>query len=151
LNRQRLDRQRKALQIVAVIVLLSIVSLARSTKLTGKMVAYDLMRHTSKTASGQQNEEAVVLEAAGQKQKYVKVVFSSTGSTQIDQKYFDGTLPLEVDAFRDKSCDEKAPTFVPEVSVEHIAKTYLLTEAFKTRPPGKIKSLECYGAIYKKK
>ena len=146
-----MHRQRKALQIAAVIIVLSLVCLARSTKLTGKMVAYDLMRHTSKTASGQQNEEVVVLEEAGPKPRYIKVVFSSTGSTQIDQKYFDGTLPLEVDASRDKSCDEKAPTFVPEVSIEHIAKTYLLTEAFKTKPPGKIKSLECYAAIYKKK
>jgi len=146
-----LDRQRQASKIPVVIVMLSVVCLARSTKLTGKMVAYDLMRHTSKTASGQQNEEVVVLEAAGPKQRYVKVVFSSSGSTQIEQKYFDGTLPLEVDAFRDKSCDEKAPTFVPQVSAEHIAKTYLLTDAFKTKPPGKIKTLECYGAIYKKK
>lgn len=119
--------------------------------MTGKMVAYDLMRHTSKTASGVQNEEVVVLEISGPKPKYVKVVFSSSGSTQIDEKYFDGTLPLEVAAFRDKSCDEKEPTFVPQVSIQHIAKTYLLTEAFKTKPPGKIKSLECYGAIYKKK
>jgi hypothetical protein len=133
------------------IAMVSVVSRARSTKLAGKMAAYDLMRHTSKTASGQQNEEVVVLEAAGQKRRYVKVVFSSSGSTQIEQKYFDGTLPLELDAFRDKSCDEKTPTFVPEVNVEHIAKTYLLTDAFKTKPPGKIKSLECYGAIYKKK
>ena len=133
------------------LVILSAVSLARSTKLTGKMVAYDLMRHTSKTASGQQNEEVVVLEAAGQKQRYVKVVFSSSDATQIEQKYFDGTLPLEVNVFRDKSCDEKTPTFVPQVSVEHIAKTYLLTDAFKNQPPGKIKTLECYGAIYKKK
>ena len=39
-------------------------------------------------------------------------------------------------------------------SIEHpsrCAGTYLLTDAFKTPPPCRIKNLECYVAIYKKK
>lgn len=128
-----------------------VVSFAKTSKLTGKIVAYDLMRHASKAASGLQNQEVVVLETSGQKQKYVKVMFSSFGTTQIEQKYFDGTLPLTVDVLRDHSCDESTPTFAPQVSLNQGGQTYLLTDAFKMQPPAKIKTLECYVAIYKKK
>lgn len=143
-------RNRKTL-IAATIVVLVIVASARTSKLTGKIVAYDPMLHSSKTATLQQNQEAVVLQTAGPKQKYVKVVYSSPGTTQIDQKYFDGTQPLIVDALRDHSCDERAPRFVREVTVEQMGGTYLLTDAFKNQPPARIKTLECYVAVYKKK
>ena len=128
-----------------------LVSLARTSKLTGKIVGYDFMHHASKAASDTLNEEVIVLETPNPKQKYVKVMFSSQGTTQIEPKYFDGTQPLEVNALRDKTCDEKAPTFVSQVSMEQIAGTYLLTDAFKTQPPARIKTVECYAAIYKKK
>ena len=128
----------------------AVASSAKNTKVSGKMVAYDLMKHSSKSASATQNQEVVVLETGG-KQKYAKVMFSTFGTTQIDPKYFDGTQPLEVDVFRDHSCDEKAPTFVTQVSLEQIGGTYLLTDAFKNHPPARITSLECYVAIYKKK
>ena len=111
------------------------------------------MKHASKAATIVQNEEVVVLETDSpkQKDKYVKVVFSSFGTTQVDQKYFDGTLMLVVDVFRDHSCDEKAPRFVSQVSLEQIGGTYLLTDAFKSSPPSKLKTLVCYVAIFKKK
>ena len=115
------------------------------------MVAYDLMKHNMKPASAVQNEEVIVLETPSEKRKYVKVMFSSFGTTQIEQKYFDGSQPLEVEVFRDHSCDEKTPTFVSQVSLEQIAGTYHLTDAFKTQPPARIKMLECYVAIYRKK
>ena len=146
-----MQRQRKALLTAIAVAALGIVSLAKTSKLTGKMVGYDLMRHASKTTSLEQNQEVVILETTGQKQRYLKVVFSSVSTIQIEQKYFDGTLPLTVDVLRDHSCDEKSPRFVPQVSVDQIAGTYLLTDAFKTHPPARIKSLECYAAIYKKK
>ena len=100
-----------------------------------------------------QNQEVVILETNSQraKDKYAKVMFSSFGTTQIEQKYFDGTQPLDVQVFRDHSCDEHAPRFVSEVSLEQIAGTYLLTDAFRTAPPAKIKTLVCYVAIYQKK
>lgn len=134
---------------IVVMVAFSLLSFAKTSKLTGKIVAYDPMRHASKASSGVHNQEVVVLEIGSHKQKYAKVLFSSPGTTQIEQKYFEGTLPLTVDVFRDHSCDEDAPNFVPQVSVEQIAQAYLLTEAFKTQPPAKIKTLECYVAIYK--
>ena len=144
-------RQRtKALLTLAIITTATVISSAKNTKLSGKMVAYDLMKHSSKSASATQNQEVVVLETGG-KQKYSKVMFSTFGTTQIDPKYFDGTQPLEADVFRDHSCDEKVPTFVTEVSLEQIGGTYLLTDAFKNQPPARIKNLECYVAIYKKK
>jgi hypothetical protein len=148
-----LPRKRKALLAAVAILALNLVSLAKTHKLNGKIVAYDVMKHASKDATFRQNQEAVVLETDSPKQrdKYVKVVFTSFGTTQIEQKYFDGTLPLKVDVFRDHSCDEKEPVFVSQVSFEHIAGTYLLTDAFKNHPPVKIKNLECYAAIYKKK
>ena len=127
-----------------------IASHAKNVKITGKIVAYDVMKHASKSSSILQNQEVVVLETSG-KQKYAKVMFSSPGTTQIDSKYFDGTQPLEADVFRDHSCDEKAPTFVTQVSLEQIGGTYLLTDAFKNQPPARIKTLECYVAIYKTK
>ncbi len=145
-------RQSQKVVLTAVMILaFGLVSLARTSKLTGKIVGYDFMHHASKAASDTLNEEVIVLETPNPKQKYVKVMFSSMGTTQIEPQYFDGTQPLEVNGLRDKTCDEKAPTFVSQVSMEQIAGTYLLTDAFKTQPPARIKTVECYAAIYKKK
>ena len=143
--------RKKALLIAVAMLSLAIVCFAKTKKLTGKMVAYDFMKHSAKSASLIQNEEVVVLETPNEKQKYVKLVFSSSGTTQIDPQYFDGSQPLAADVFRDKTCDEKAPTFVSQVSMEQIAGTYLLTDAYKNHPPSRIKNLECYAVIYKKK
>jgi len=143
--------RKRTLLTTAALLILALVCFAKTTKLTGKIVGYDFMHHASKAASDTQNQEVVVLETPNPKQKYVKVMFSSPGTTQIEPKYFDGTEPLESSVFRDKSCDEKTPTFVPQVSMEQIAGTYLLTDAYKTHPPSRIKNLDCYVAIYKKK
>ena len=145
-----MPRTRTLLMLVTAFLLAGI-CLAKTTKITGKMVGYDFMHHASKATSDTPNQEVVVLETSNSKQKYVKVMFSSQGTTQIDPKYFDGNEPLETSVFRDKTCDEKRPTFVPQVSMEQIAETYLLTDAYKTHPPSRIKTLECYVAIYKKK
>ena len=123
---------------------------AKNTKMSGKMVAYDVMKHTSKDASGQVNQEVVILETTSAKPKLVKVVFSSTATTQIESKYFDGSQPLDVQVFRDRGCDENAPRFVAEVPLQ-MGGNYLLTDTYKNHPPGKIKSLECYAAIASKK
>jgi len=148
-----LPRHNRVILTALSILAFALVCLAKTQKLNGRIVGYDLMKHASKAASIVQNEEVVVLETDGQKQrdKYVKVVFSSFGTTQIDQKYFDGTLTLAVDVFRDHSCDEKAPRFVSQVSLEQIGGTYLLTDAFKSSPPIRLKTLDCYVAIFKKK
>jgi len=148
-----LIRQKKTWLAAVAILVLATSSFAKTQKMTGRIAAYDLMKHNAKTASAMQNQEVVVLETNNPKpkEKYVKVTFSSFGTTQIDPKYFDGSVPLEVDVFRDKSCDEIAPRLVPQVSLEQIAGTYLLTDAFKAQPPAKIKALECYVAIQKKK
>jgi len=143
--------RKRTLLTAAALLILPLVCFAKTTKLTGKIVGYDFMHHASKAASDTQNQEVVVLETPNPKQKYVKVMFSNPGTTQIEPKYFDGTEPLESSVFRDKSCDEKTPTFVPQVSMEQIAGTYLLTDAYKTHPPSRIKNLDCYVAIYKKK
>ena len=143
--------QHKALLTAIALLALGLVSLAKATKMAGRIVAYDLMRHNSKAATFMQNQEIVVLETSGEKDKYVKVIVSSIDTRQIDPKYFDGTLPLEVDVLRDHACDEHSPVFVTQASLEQIAGTYLLTDAFKNRPPGRIKTLKCYAAIYKKK
>ena len=141
----------KSLFAAVIVLTLTAVSFAKSQKLEGKVVAYDLMKHSAKAASSMQNQEIVVMEAPSQKQKYVKVMFSSFGTTQIEPQYFDGTHPLAVDVLRDKSCDERSPRFVSQVSLEQMSGAYLLTDAFKSAPPGRIKNLECYVAVYKKK
>jgi hypothetical protein len=146
-----LQGHHKALLIATAILGLGLVSLAKASKIAGKIVAYDLMRHNSKTASFMQNQEIVILETGREKEKYAKIIFSSFDTSQIDPKYFDGTLPLEVDILRDHSCDERSPVFVTQPSLERIAGTYLLTDAFKKHPPASIKTLKCYAAIYKKK
>ena len=143
--------QKKVLLMVVAMLTVAVVCLAKPKKLVGKIVAYDFMKHSAKSASLVQNQEVVVLETQNEKQKYVKLVFSSAGTTQIDPKYFDGTQPLAADVFRDKTCDEKAPTFVSQVSMEQISETYLLTDAYKSHPPSRIKNLECYAVIYRKK
>ena len=144
-------RQKELLLTAVAIAALGLVSFAKTTKLTGKLVAYDVTQHSSKNASALQNQETVVLETTNPKEKYVKVVYSSFGTTQIEPKYFDGALPLTVDVLRDHTCDESAPRLVREVSVEQMGGTYLLTDAYKTQPLGRIKTLKCYVAIYKKK
>jgi len=138
---------------VAAIAAFGLVCFAKTSKLTGRMIGYDLMKHTAKSANLQQNEEVVVLDTGSSKpkEKYVKVVFSSSSTTQIDPNYFDGAQSLTTDVFRDHSCDEKTPRFVREVSLQQMGGTYLLTDAYKTSPPGKIKTLECYVAIQRKK
>ena len=146
-----LIRLKKSFLAALVIVACTLLSFAKNSKLTGKIVGYDVMHHSSKSASVVQNQEVVVLETANPKEKYVKVMFSSFGTTQIESKYFDGTEPLTIDVLRDHSCDEKTPAFVSQVSLEQIAGTYLLTHAFKSQAPGRIKTLKCYVAIYKKK
>jgi hypothetical protein len=139
------------LLLAAAFAVCTLLAFGKIPMLSGKMVAYDVMKHSSKSASGQQNQEVVVLEIAGAKQKYVKVVFSSSSQTQLDQKYFDGSLPLEVGVFRDHSCDESAPRLVAQLQLEQMGGTYLLTDAFKAQPPGKIKTLPCYDAVERKK
>jgi hypothetical protein len=148
-----LRTQTKTLLIAAAILMAVVSTSAKTTKMTGKMVAYDVMKHASKSSSILQNEEVIVLETNSQKakDKYVKVMFSTAGTTQIEQKYFDGTQAFQVETFRDHTCDEKSPQFVNQVSMEQISGTYLLTDAFKTTPPGKIKILECYVAIQRTK
>lgn len=146
-------RSIKAMLTVTAIVAFGTVCFAKTQKLAGKIVGYDLMKHTAKSANLQQNEEVVVLEtnSTKAKTKYVKVVFSSSSTTQIEPKFFDGTQPLTTEVFRDHSCDEKSPRFVHEVSPQQMGGTYFLTDPYKTSPPGRIKTLECYVAIERKK
>lgn len=146
-----MPRQKRIFLTATLILALALVSQAKTQKLTGKIVAYDLLKHNAKNTAALQNQEVIVMEVPTLKQKFAKVTFSSFGTTQIDLKYFDGSQPMTVEVLRDKSCDEKLPTFVNQVSLEQMAGTYLLTEAFKSTPPGRIKSLECYAAIQKKK
>jgi len=123
---------------------------AKTPTLSGKMVAYDPLAHAAKAGTFVANKEAVILETPGQKNKYVKVVFVGYGTTQIDGKYFDGTLPLTVKALRDRVCDEKDPKMVGQYSLNQPSGVYLLTDAFKSSPLPRIKKLECYDAVEKK-
>ena len=146
-----MPRHKTAFLASVTIIAFTLTAVAKTQKLTGIVVAYDLLKHNAKNTSAMQNQEVIVLKTPSQKKKYVKVMFSSFGTTQLEPKYFDGTQPLSVEVFRDKSCDEKQPTFANQVSLEQMAGTYLLTDAFKSSPPGRIKALECYVAIQKKK
>ena len=139
----------KTLMTVATIAAFALACFAK-TPLSGKMVAYDPLAHAAKVASFVANKEVVILETAGPKTKYVKVMFVSYGTTQLDAKYFDGTVPLTVKALRDKTCDEKDPKLVTEISLNQGSGSYLLTDPFKKSPPAKIKTLECYDATQKK-
>lgn len=123
---------------------------AKTPTLTGKMVAYDPLLHAGKVASNLANREEVILETPGHKTKYVKLVFVSVGTAQVEEKYFTGTTPLTVKALRDRTCDEGTPRFVKQVGLDQRSGTYLLTDAFKNSPPARIKTLECYEATRKK-
>ena len=144
-----MTKQNKGLLTGVAIVGLGLACFAKVPTVTGKIVAYDPLLHAAKAASFVANKEVVILETPGQK-KYVKVVFVSFGTTQVEAKYFDGSLPLAVQAIRDRNCDDLSPNLVPQMSLDEKAGTYLLTEAFKNSPPPKIKKLECYGATGKK-
>ncbi len=140
----------KAFLTGVVIAALVLACFAKTPSLTGKMVAYDLLAHAAKVGTFEANKEVVILETPGQKSKYVKVVFVSYGTTQVDGKYFDGTLPLTVKALRDRACDEKYPKMASQYSLNQASGTYVLTDAFKSSPPARIKKLECYDALEKK-
>ncbi len=129
---------------------LGLACFARTSSLSGKMVAYDPLLHAAKVASFVANKEAVIIETPGPKTKYLKIVFVGYGTTQLDAKYFGGALPLTVKAVRDHSCDEKDAKFATQVGLDQTSGTYLLTDAFKNSPPPKIKNLECYDAAEKK-
>ena len=129
---------------------LSLASAAKTPRLMGKMVAYDPLLHASKPSTMQPNKEVVILETTGHKAKFVKVVFVSLGTTQIDEKYFDGLTPMNVRALRNHECDENSPRMVPQVNLDQKSGMYLLTDAFKSTPPARIKTLECYDATGKK-
>ena len=144
-----MTKQNQALLTGVAIVGLGLACFAKVPTVTGKIVAYDPLLHAAKAASFVANKEVVILETPGQK-KYVKVVFVSFGTTQIEAKYFDGSLPLAVQAIRDRNCDDVSPNLVPQMSLNERAGTYLLTDAFKNSPPPKIKKLECYDATGKK-
>ncbi len=133
---------------LTIVVVLALVTscFAKTPTLTGKMLAYDPLLHAGKVASTMTNREEIILEAPGHKAKYIKIVFVSVGTTQLDAKYFDGTTPLTVQVLRDRDCDEKSPRFVNQVGLDQRSGTYLLTDAFKKSPPPKIKTLECYEA-----
>ncbi len=145
-----MKKRNKALFTGVAIAALGLACFGRTPSLSGKMVAYDPLSHAAKVASFVANKEVVILETPGQKSKFVKVVFVSYGTTQLDGKYFDGTLPLTVKALRDRSCDETNPKMVTQVSLNQGSGTYLLTEAFRNSPPAKIKKLQCYDATEKK-
>lgn len=134
---------------VAVLALV-VLGFAKTPTLTGKIVAYDPLAHAAKSATFSANKETLILEAPSHKAKYIKVTFLSFGTTQVDPKYFSGGEPLTVKALRDKTCDERYPSFVAQVTLDQKTGTYLLTDAFKNSPPPKIKTVECYDATQKK-
>jgi hypothetical protein len=143
-----MTKARRALLTGLAIAAFPLVGVARKPPtLTGKIVAYDPLLHAAKSATYGSNREEVILETPAQ--KYIKVVFVGFGTTQVESKYFDGSMPLSAHALRDKSCDDKSPVIVSQVSLHQKAGTYLLTDAFKNSPP-KIKSLECYDATEEK-
>jgi hypothetical protein len=143
-------KQKTAWLTGACVVALAIACSAKVPTLTGKMVAYDPLLHAAKDATFSANKEIVILEVTGQKTRYVKVVFVGFGTTQIDPKHFDGTVPLTVQAIRDRACEDAAPRLVPQLGPDQATGTYLLTDAFKNSPPPKMKKLECYDATGKK-
>jgi hypothetical protein len=143
-----MTRLTKALLTGMAIAALPLVCFARKPPtITGKIVAYDPMLHAAKSATFGSNREEIILQTPSQ--KYIKLVFVGFGTTQIEQKYFDGTLPLSAHALRDHACDNKSPVIVSEVGLHQKGGTYLLTDAFKNSPP-KIKTLDCYDATEEK-
>ena len=142
--------QEKVLLNSIAVVALGVTGFAKTPTLTGKMVAYDPLQHAAKVATFVANKEEVILEIAGPKTKFVKVVVVGYGTTQIDQKYFDGTIPFAVQALRDRTCDEKSPKLVAELGTDQKSGIYLKTEAYKNTPTPNLKTLECYAATGKK-
>jgi hypothetical protein len=147
-----MTKQNKALLTGVALAALGFACFAKSKTptVTGRMVAYDPLLHAGKAATFVANKEAVILEATRVKARYVKVVFVSYGTTQIEPKYFDGSLPLTVQVLRDRTCDESYPKTVPQVGLDQTSGTYLLTDAFKNSPLPKIKTIACYDVTEKK-
>ena len=145
-----MQRSKRMLIGTAAALTLGIPCAAKTPVFTGKIVAYDPLLHAGKIASNMPNREEVILETPDHKKKYIKLVFVSVGTNQLETKYFDGTTPLSVQALRDHSCDEGTPRFVKQVGLDQRAGTYLLTTPFINAPPGRIKTLECYDATRKK-
>ncbi|HLV87723.1 MAG TPA: hypothetical protein VKV39_12140 [Candidatus Sulfotelmatobacter sp.] len=133
-----------------VVAALTLSCFAKTPTMTGKVVAYDPLLHAAKSATFAANKEALILEVPSRKTRYIKLLFVSFGTTQVDRQYFDGSAPLSAKAIRDKTCDERFPRFVTQLGLDQKTGTYLLTDAFKNSPAPKIKNLECYDATQKK-
>jgi hypothetical protein len=123
---------------------------AKTPTLTGKIVAYDPILHGGKSATYGSNREELILETPEKKNRYIKVVFVGFGTTQVDEKYFNGAESLKVKALRDKTCDDTYPKIVTQVGLDQKTGTFVLTDAYKSSPPARIKTLECYEATEKK-
>jgi len=145
-----MTKLKKTLQVSVAVAAFALTCIAKTPVLTGKMVAYDPLLHASKPSTMQPNKEVIVLETSGHKTKYVKLVFVSFGTKQVDEKFFDGTTPMSVPALRNQECDEGSPRFVTQVSLGQKSGSYLLTDAFNAAPPPHLKKLECYDATGKK-
>jgi len=145
-----MTKRKKALLAAVAVAVFELTCFSKTPVLTGKMVAYDAILHASKPSTMEANKEVVILETSGHKAKYVKVVFVSLGTKQIEEKFFAGTEPLTVQALRNHECDESSPKIAAEVSLNQSSGTYVLTDAFRNAPPSKIKTLACYDATGKK-
>ena len=145
-----MTQMKKAIQVAVAITAIQLTCFAKTPKFTGKMVAYDPLLHASKPSTMQSNKEVIILETPNRKKKYVKIVFVSFGTKQVDEKYFDGSTLMTVEALRDEECDQNLPRFIMQVSLDQASGSYLLTDAFKASPPPHLKKLECYDATGKK-
>ena len=141
---------KKVVLVAATLAALPLTGLAKTPKFTGKMVAYDPFLHASKPSTMQSNKEVIILETPSHKKKYVKLVFVSFGTKQVDDKYFDGSTPMTVQVLRNEECDQNFPRFITQVSLDQTSGSYLLTDAFKASPPPHLKKLECYDATGKR-
>ena len=144
-------RQTRALLGGMTLLGLGLTCLAKTPSFSGKIVAYDLIAHNAKAGGFVENREVVILDVPTEKKKYVKIMFQGYGTQQVEEKYFAGDAALTVRAFRDKACDEKSPSIVKEMSADQKTGMYVLSDAYKTSPPPKLKNLECYVALPQKK
>ena len=145
-----MTKLKKVLPVIAAIVAFPLICPAKTPKFTGKMVAYDPLLHASKPSTMQSIKEVIILETTNHKKKYVKLVFIIFGTKQIEEKYFDGSTLMTVQALRNQECDQNSPRFITQVSLGETSGSYLLTDAFKSSPPPHLKKLECYDATTKK-
>jgi hypothetical protein len=148
---QRLYRRVLLLLAIAIVALVPL-AVAQTRELSGYVFAYDPVLHSDKRFLSENSEIVILQTSQVDDEKYLKLVFKSSGPDQLNKKFFQGDTLLSVRAVRDQTCDLNSPEFLDSATlfsylngpVRWQPRKLLLTAHFNTATATTVASLKCY-------